>query len=490
MSVIYDGKAIIPAPLFSITKQYQTTDDGEKIGSIFDIVMNGTIVAWKGSPKTDGSFHTGSGYPLDEDIPSDERLKAILIKQEALRNLFSDEGLLLEITPLDGSEPIKFNPRISEISFEEGIWFETNRYSVTMQADKLYGVFQDEGEDSFTYNISSASENWTIEFDNRVQNANSNATESSNLFSMTHAVEAIGKRIYNVDGTLAMPAWKQAKNFVLTKIGIETAAKLAELNNHILASGVFDNPGAYTGYNHTKSENLNELTGNYSITESWIVGKLNYIEDYSVSVQTGLETGRTTVSIEGTIEGLETRSAVANMFNSSNVTESDTKWKRAETAFTTVDTELLTRAQTYSGLTLNIQPVSKTVGKNRFTGNVTYNVSYDDRPSQLIANSLSETIVVSDTYAGDVFAEIFVLGRSSGPVLQNLSTYTATQRSLSIECVINTAGSNSLLSGKPSVTSIVNSVRPSATQVFSSPPQETWDSKNGRYSYNVSWIYQ
>lgn len=485
MPVIYDSKAIIPAPFFSITKQYQTTDDGEKLGSIFDIVMNGILLAWKGSPLSDGSFHTGSGYPADEDIPAEQRLAALLKKQEAIRDLFSDEGRLLEITPLDGTEPIKFNPRITQISFEEGIWFETCRYSVTMQADKLYGIVQDEGEDDFQYNIISANETWTIEFEDRYANDSSDA-----LFRLNHNVEAVGKRYYDVDGNLTQLAWQNARDFVLTKVGLENSTKLTEFNTRINSSGVLDNPNTYDGYNHIKSENINELTGSYSVSESWIISKQNYIEDYSVSIQTGLDTGRTTVSIEGSVEGLDTRSKISGQFNAAGIDSSNRRWTRASTAFATIESSLITRAQTYSGLTLNVQPLNKTVGKNPVTGSITYNISYDDRPSNLIANSLSETIVVSDIGAGQSFAEIFVLGRSSGPVLQDLSTVTVTQREVSIECVLNTTGSNSLLNGKPDISSILTAVRPTTSQVFAFPFSETWDSKNGRYSYRIGWIYQ
>ena len=76
------------------------------------------------------------------------------------------------------------------------------------------------------------------------------------------------------------------------------------------------------------------------------------------------------------------------------------------------------RANSAVGVTLNARPLSVSVSANEITGEVTYNASYDNRPTNYFPNSISENITVSDTSPGDQYAVIPVIGGSTGPILQ------------------------------------------------------------------------
>lgn len=103
-TVIFNGQAIIPAPFVSISKQYETADDGTVVGSLYQITLKGDIIAWKGSPNSTGGFWTQTGYPPDEtSMTVTEMFGAITRKNSALRSLFSAQGALLELQPPDGS---------------------------------------------------------------------------------------------------------------------------------------------------------------------------------------------------------------------------------------------------------------------------------------------------------------------------------------------------------------------------------------------------
>jgi hypothetical protein len=84
---------------------------------------------------------------------------------------------------------------------------------------------------------------------------------------------------------------------------------------------------------------------------------------------------------------------------------------------------------------LNPIPVSVTEGFNPAEGSITYSWSYNNRPLNYIAGSISENLTIDDTFATPLVASIFVLGRKLGPILQDLGTITSSQRRVSFEVV-------------------------------------------------------
>ena len=173
-----------------------------------------------------------------------------------------------------------------------------------------------------------------------------------------------------------------------------------------------------------------------------------------------------------------------------------------------VGSDVYKRANNSVAVELNSQPKSVSLGTNAYTGEVTYNLQFDNRPTNIISGVLAESISVNDTYPGDVFAVIPVIGRATGPVLQYIGGRTEYKRDVSINLTMDYTkipyGSqrNDLLLKKPSV------VQPTANQLgallselspagepgirkyFLSPPSESWNPKEGTYSFNVSWTYE
>lgn len=492
---MYDGKRLIPAPLVTVAKEYQTAADGTKVGSLFGITLNGTIVAYKGSPDSSGNFYTGGGnYPPDgrddptynETINNDSRLTAILRKQEAIRDLFSEDGKQLEFQAFDADQPMKCNPRIQSINFEEGRWYNICQYTIQCEADVLSvdGVLV--GEDDYTEYISSAQETWAIESVEQPEGLGLPRT-----YRMTHSVQAQGKRYYDDTGALVADAWKQARDWVTPRLGFDSA--------YLTSSGVKDLTSDYTGYNHVRSENIDEVGGSYSITETWLVASGTALEEFTVNVRTSQD-GLTTVGIDGNITGLEERDSDLDLTTS--------KWDNALTKFTAVSGVAYTRAKSYSGInTLNITPLSTTVGKNPIAGTISYGFEFDSRPSNCVNGAKSEVISLNDSFGVDVFASIPVLGRVKGPVLQDIGTHQATTRALSIELVMDTPGTGCdvttfLFTKNPrraaatsgDIQAIINAASPAtyegASQTFVSNRSENWEPKTGRYSYNIEWTYE
>lgn len=468
---MYNGARLIPAPFVSVNKDYQSTADGTKIGTSWTLTITGTIVAFKGSPNSQGVLWTSSGFPPDEFIDENSRLGSMIRKQEAIRELFSEDGYQLEFQSEDGTQPMKCNPRIQSITFAEGIWFDRLEYTIVCQADVLYVNGLPYGEDDFTAYIESATENWEIETQEEPEDETLPRT-----YRLTHTLSAKGKRFFDDTGALVKPAWQQAKDWVTPRLGLDSY--------FISNSNVKDLTSSYTGYNHVRSENIGELDGEYSVTESWFLAISGATETFEISTTSSVQDGLTKVSIDGTVTGLETRNANMGLIKS--------KYDNATDKFNSVFSQAFSRAQLYSGITLNTVALSTTVGRNPAVGTYRYTIEYDDRPSNIIPNSRSEVISIQDSLPTDYPVPIFVLGRTRGPVIQNMGTSRERTRALNIELVmpIPTGTLESRLAAYPDVSAIVAAAKPTGNIVLIQENSRGWDISNGRFTYNVTWIWE
>ena len=166
---------------------------------------------------------------------------------------------------------------------------------------------------------------------------------------------------------------------------------------------------------------------------------------------------------------------------------------------------------------LNINPVSTTEGLDPRKGTISYSVEYNNKLT-LITGIITENINISDTGPTDVFGESFIIGRRLGPILQSLNAKTSTRKDISIDvtvlppssiegmimtqkdCPLYTGGSiyhqiQTIIEGfKPfgqRIEAFGNINRPQQPgQVYVSQDNQNWSPAEGRYSRNVSWVYQ
>lgn len=483
MSVKYNGNRLIPAPFAGFSKTYSRNGAGDVVGSEYTIDLTGKLFPDRGSPKS-GEFYTGDSYPADE--ATTDNFGALLAKQGLLRQLFSDDGQLLEFTSCDGTT-LSCYPTVVEVDIPNQYHYQYTDYTVTLRAPYISGLAT---EDSFPEYLQSATENWSLE-----PTEDREGPEGDVVSRLTHNVSAVGKKAYNIGGAIS-EGWQQARQWVMPRLGIDA--------NFYQGTSGLNLPAYYTGYDYIRTENTDELEGSYGVTESWIISSGAVIEDFSISTNTSLESYRDRVTAEGNIRGLEQRS-------SDYYTITTSKWNNAETKYSEligssdVNT-IYNRALNYSGYSsLNPTPLSKVVGKNPTNGVINYSYEYDTRPTNFVSGSKYEEISVSDTYPADVYGEVFALGRVGGPVLQDLGTVTKAQRSLSIDVVmqpydgatsLTTAAGVSALMGtspKSGVDEVVNAfytnLSGTYSQVFKDNDTSDWDIKTGRYTRNVTWSY-
>lgn len=85
---------------------------------------------------------------------------------------------------------------------------------------------------------------------------------------------------------------------------------------------------------------------------------------------------------------------------------------------------------------MNPIPVNITESHRKHVGEIDYTFEFNNRPLNLIPGSVSETLNINDTFPTQQIAEVFVLGRKLGPVLQNLGTVTSSTRDVTFEVVL------------------------------------------------------
>ena len=549
---------IRPTPLVSISQNISRDGAGEAFGVSYTLTLTGTLLADQGSPYAHdtggvrypspsaspnsvgpyGAFdsnisHFSDNRPPKQQVPFNNATQALLFKQTVLRSLFARDGQRFEVTDIDDDEPslICF-PRFVDINFTEGIYVDQCQYTVTLEVDtlldkdmkvhvdgSLFSGSAVEGQlefdlinDSSSAFIQDYSNDWTLEVDDSF----GEAVNLPNTYRISHSITATGKTHHGPNGKLL--AWEQARKFVQNRL----ADSIEDYPNVMgqIGSGTINLIDAYGGFNHIRTEQLSESAGSYSVTENWVLASGNSHENYTLTTSTSVDTPFTSVSIDGAIKGLSSVSPSGYASGTGNMSYENALSKYnsvSNNGVLGVGSNIYQRANNIVAMELNPKPLSVGTSTNEYNGEVTYNVQFDDRPSNAIDIALSENISINDTYPGDIFAIIPVLGRVTGPVLQHIGGRTEYRRDVSIDLLIGASGigysgiglsspgstmRTNLLLSKPSL------VEPSATQLkaliselspagdagvrkwFLSPPTENWSPKNGNYSLSLSWTYE
>lgn len=515
--------------------------------------------------------HVEGGRPPKQQVPLSEAATSIITKQRALRALFAEDGQRTEITDYqEDRTAIVCYPRVVDISFSEGVWVDRCDFTITLEADTLLfgeggnepldsestvtgysevipGTVLEEDilNDATSINafISEYDDSWDVSIDLNVGEDDTQIT-----YTINHKVSATGKQHFGPNGESA--AWQEARRFVRGKMavnGIYDYPNIEFPQNWVIGDPVKFSPGiidlfaVLTGYDYTVNEEINEPAGTYAATESWKVTPTTKKEgeegeegdddgtgsgraDDNFSTTTKISTGSpwVTVSINGTITGKSTDTRNGIKLNSplladaednpelkSKIDNAMEKWHEiSNNGQFGLNCAIYERLNALVAVELNSQPLSVTVGQNVFSGEVTYQLDFDNRPTNFVTGTLSESISINDTLPGDVFAAIPVLGRRTGPVLQYIGGRTEYRRDLSINLTMDyrripyANNRDPLLLLKPSIIEptaseiqeIINSASPAneplIRKYFVGPPSESWDAKTGNYSFNISWTYE
>lgn len=482
VTMTYGSYSFSPVPMVTLSKTFQKNAAGIAVGTLFNLNLNGHII----------ETGTGGIQYIFKDIRN-------------IRNAFNKDGRYFKITDCTGGIILECFPRIiGEIQFSPSPdnMVYTAPFQINLEFDlepvdiNIIGSGENVPELMPGY-ISNYSDTYTYEFDDSISkyslDTSAGTDTNAPILRATREVSAQGKSHYDgpgLTGTLTKPAWQWAKDFVANKLS-------ASIIN-TLGSGIINlDLSNYTAYNHFRSQRIDEAGGTFSVTETYVINSGNIIEDFQVEINDQLEQPYTNVVINGTINGLESRSYGTN---SGDFAISSTKFDNALAYYNSIaDTALIfPRAQAVAAdVTLNNEPLIKTVGQSLTKGTITYNYTYNNRPSNCITGAKTENIQIQDENPLDVFARISIMGRSQGPILQSFNTVTDFKRTVSIDAIMSPpTGCNisTLLSGNnPSsqVSSILcnfeNDLKNRYSQVYKERDSENWEPKTGRFNRVISW---
>lgn len=516
-----------------------------------------------------GWSHIGLKQPDRQRVRYEDRVDAMFHKQKCLRELFARDGQKMEIMPVHGDEPaIVIYPKVVSIGFDDQHALLRSDYTITLEANSLlnssllmdadgnplasdhHGHHGHDGELAGGINeataialsgafIESFSEDWAIEVDEGVGEQMYSAGDVKTdpwlphtyRISRNTSATAVDHYYPTNTGVVKLAGWENAKNFVQQRVrlhgdknglsGVHLEYPNArQLTSYPFAtklgSGTLNLIGAYRGFNHSANESVDVAGGSYTLNENWLLASGKAYENYSLSVTNTRQAPFVTVSIDGTVQGLSEipPSGMGGNFHKNPIASGkyDNALKKyyevTNSGMFGLTSNVYKRANNQVAVQLNPQPNSVSLGINEYTGEITYACEFDNRPTNIISGVMSENIQVNDTYPGDVFAAIPVIGRQTGPVLQYIGGRTEYKRDLSIDLIMDYTdvsygtGFNSMMLLKPSVleptrTQLRNIIKelspekePGVRKYFISAPSESWSPKEGSYNFSISWTYE
>jgi hypothetical protein len=557
---------LVPSPLFSFTRNTYNNVGRNGFGADYNITLEGTLVPNLGNPfydmtagssnaqlSTDAWTKPSTAGSSSSDEPNygydaDELLAATLRKQEKIRSLFSNDvisgvsqPIMVNITNWgETGSGLRFAAFVDSIDFgSEGRGVNPDSYTISMRTSNFINSANNDfnnnkNEYQPDYQVTDVSESFDIAEYETVNvsfsgvGINTVFDNQTKFYLVQKSISVNGAPVYDSDGSYVsgLAPWEQASGYVYTHLNFGTGS---------LPDFKLDTPFGLSGYqaaDRVISESVDKEAGTYGVTESFIL----YSGDpviHSISIDTEVETSeRNTVTVEGTIQGLNTSDPFLNNKNNYlNASGFNAKINQSfhdgisNTGY--VIPSAYFYAKTITELDwLNPIPINKSLGRDLNAGTITYSYGFNDRPPNLVSGSLIETISVNDTYPGELFSATPVIGRNQ-PVLQYLNSRSEYKRNLSINVTMGRPTDNWTYSDAPSgywsaatqgniqkwfindkpsnisaasgdLAAIFNAINPvndpnfsvRGGRCFHSAPQESWDAYSRTYTYSVEWTYE
>lgn len=516
-----------PFPTYSISREEILAADGTYLNSKYTINITGQATI----KIEDSSSAVMSGQRQSRIMGED------IIKLQFNRNKFPMLGNgVLEINPYSGTtNQIKFNDaRLISINIpektEESSGIHYSEYSFTFEAYNLddFGI-----PDEL---VSSVEESWNLSINEGQFTYHINQIDNDAVlyktYTLTHTLSAVGIRKYqgsslDSDGE----PWRQAAKWVESRIidNPDDTAIASHINN--LSTSADDeedkepkfvpfymNSAAkksdlkidlvsglkYKAYNHSRNSSVDITGAGYNLTDTWILAleDTKAIHSVSSSIESNQESAFVTVNVNGTVVGLNDISAKENI---------DSRYNNAKTELNKfidgiiiddvfINPPFLVAQKAYenlnaffkrSGGNLNDNIISKSVGHNKNTGEITWSISYNDENFLGdISKISSENLTINydnEDKSNVVIAILPVIGRAAGPVIQTFNTNRERKISVNLDLVFR---KEHRTNDPPTLEaeSIIETYRPSNSLVSSRT--ESWNKKTGVYNLSIEWVYR
>tara|TARA_Y100000004_G_scaffold56052_1_gene62420 strand:- start:1047 stop:2708 length:1662 start_codon:yes stop_codon:yes gene_type:complete len=539
IEMTYGDYRFDPVPLINVTKEFSRGKNRQITGLVYKATLTGSVVAGKG---------VNTNNPDQNGIVEIDSLQDQLF--EGLTVLHNDDSDACGENQQKVDGFAHFNVtcggetlwdvsgvRVNSIEFEADVWVDKSDYTIELEWD---------GSGISGLNVEDFQETWDMspaENTNYFELGYTAATGSSMsdyyekhtpTWNLTHTLSAIGKPVVDEDGCVTKSGSTVAAEGIQQFLGFdENVAK----SNCVLCfdAGVF-------AWNHSRSVERDEVAGRFGVTETWLVRpsgingsteSLPYSDTFSVDVQKGTQAAVTTATIRGTVEGYQETffcsgaspleddpcaggqyGVLTNKYDNAKIGLDNARARiNSQFAETLIYRRMNYFASGEAYRPMNVNPTEHTITHDPAAGTIQYSFTFDDKPKLCAANSLYENYTINDTNQADRIAEIPVIGRVAGPILQSLGTSTVRRRNLAIDLVVApnltpydeptavqsaTEGCGSgcdSLGAAPSDAAdiVIASFNPASCDPdilsFKTEDSENWEPLTGKYSRRVVWTF-
>lgn len=393
-----------------------------------------------------------------------------------------------------------------------------------------------------TYKIASVNESWSIDKATEFagyEDSDITSDEYKYLYKIDHSISAVGLQKFSADGEMDPNegmAWYQAWKYVNDKLSDEGAddAQSATVSKDLLllaapqtyeigkwkpstGSSNFANLDGegYASYNRVRTSSIDIAAGSYTVNSSFIMSKYPY--SFEVTGQYSQdESGELSITVEGTVSGLtqqDIKSIVNDKMTKSKLGYdqiSNGDWgpgsKGRALAGLLYGKYYNSTGSCAGGLVLDNYPRSISVTENKINGTIGFNVLYKAVSSHVkslkdtFTGAISATLSINDVNKKNTgssiqtVAIIPIIGRTKGPIIQNMNTTSERVRTVSIEIVLGAGCRNP--DASPSALALAKILEYSPANKLSAElnyvrdSQETWDWVSGKYQASITWVYQ
>lgn len=307
----------------------------------------------------------------------------------------------------------------------------------------------------------------------------------------------------NEDATVTQTVTTSAAIRLASGSGIQAAIDYCFANNFPIDSTVEPFFAAsLSGNIETVSYQRDEIAKSFSLTRAYREqGVPLYREEYQTSREQSIENATTTVTVNGTIQGLSTELG----------TNSIERFNAASGAYYgTIQGLIKPRALEIIpvGTCIGDTAIQTTLGFNKLNGTITYSSRFDNRFLTANPNIRDEKIDVNYTLQSSVIAVIPIPQKSDGPILQDQETLTGLQKTLKITYTMTPSGvdcgavdtTNQRILETEALTEsniLVNNTlltnsrgeKPVATKTFKTADQYSFNRQTLVFSRSITWQY-
>ena len=537
-STAFTGKTGVagPFPRYSISREDLSSGDGTYLRSKYSITVTGTATI-KSNTDQDATIKGQRQNAIQGE--------AIIVSNLNLQQAAQHGNGKLIIAPYGGqaNKIIFSDARLLSVEIpeqtEESLGVQNLEYTLSFEAylnsSNANSQTGSSPADTSVLNVSSAEESWelslnegTLAFkENKIAGDVSGEVLTPSVpyktFTLTHTLNAVGIKTFDdaipaegdtpaVDAKVTT-AWKSAQNWVKSRMCKNVSSDITTGVNNAVYTDKPDtkfNPlkmgddlslvdlGDFKGYNLVRTFSSDIAAGSYGVTETWLISEESQAatHEVDVSVENSQEAPAASVTVNGTIQGLETVSTI----DLAIPTTTD-KYTNALSALNTVLGQAYTLANSIyksSGVggTLRNVEINKTLGHNKVTGTITWSVTFDDLVVSF-PNAIREDINVTyDNEFGTnkVVAILAILDKADGPIIQDIGTTTEKKVNVSIDLIMDKAHRAT----KPSkgddadtLEELANTYKPTATTggVYQESRSETWNPKSGAFNLSIGWVH-